>query len=113
MRGEDSPSQPNFQCEIAQYTRNVQFAGKKSFTGLPSGAQEWLCVGDSLSVLYFSRSGLRQLVFSLKDWDNVAQGNALGRRSNNNLHPEGVRQRDLGIAHFSQRLLSQPFRLEE
>src|ERR1700722_14365355 len=100
MRGEDSPSQPNFQCEIAQYTRKAQFAGKKSFTGLPSGAQEWLCVANSLSVLYFSRSRLRQLVFSLKDWDNVAQGNALGRQSNNNLHPEGGRQRDPASARF-------------
>jgi hypothetical protein len=35
---------------------------------------------------------LAVLVFSLKGWDKVAQGNALGTRSNNHMHPEGVRQ---------------------
>jgi len=30
--------------------------------------------------------------FSLKGWDNIAQGNALGKTIKQLLHPEGVRQ---------------------
>jgi hypothetical protein len=45
--------------------------------------------------------------FSLKGWDNIAQGNALGRRSNNHMHPEGVRP-----LAFVGGLMSQPFRLD-
>jgi hypothetical protein len=47
------------------------------------------------------------LAFSLKGWDNLAQGNALGLRANNYMHPEGVRQLEA-----ARGLLSQPFRLD-
>jgi hypothetical protein len=47
------------------------------------------------------------LVFSLKGWDNIAQGNALGNTIKQLLHPEGVR-----LLAISEAILSQPFRLD-
>jgi hypothetical protein len=48
------------------------------------------------------------LVFSLKGWNNVAQGNALGKWTKDHVHTESVRQLDL-----AEGFLSQPFRLDD
>jgi hypothetical protein len=47
-------------------------------------------------------------VFSLKGWNNLAQGNALGMWTKDHMHPERVR-----LPESAGDLLSQPYRLDD